>query len=261
MLALAPAEHDRLISVDETSGRVVFRHPVIRSTVVELARDIERRRAHYALADALIGQPERRAWHLADATVEPDEEIAHLLECTAHEILRKGNSVSAAAALTRSSELSPQLLDRSRRLITAASLRAEVTGQLRSASELLGSALRDQPELTDSLLAAVATSQLLINAEGDVDTAHHLLVTAITEYPHRDDPTDEILIDALHALLMVCWMGGRPALWAPFDAAVARLTPPNTLGFNAVPQHLWRSRPRRACNGGPVGHRDRRPAI
>ena len=54
LVALAPAEHDRLISVDETSGRVVFRHPVIRSTVVELARDIERRRAHYALADALI---------------------------------------------------------------------------------------------------------------------------------------------------------------------------------------------------------------
>ena len=226
LAALAPAEHDRLISVDETSGRVAFRHPVIRSTVVELARGIERRRAHYALADALIGQPERRAWHLADATVEPDEEIADLLECTAHDILRKGNSSSAAAALTRSSALSPDPLDRSRRLITAASLRAEVTGQLRSASEQLGSALRDQPELTDSLLAAVATSQLLINAEGDVDTAHHLLVTAITKHARRDDPTDEILIDALHALLMVCWMGGRPALWEPFDAAVARLTPP-----------------------------------
>jgi DNA-binding CsgD family transcriptional regulator/tetratricopeptide (TPR) repeat protein len=224
--ALAPAERDRLISVNEANGRVVFRHPVIRSTVVELASDTERRRAHYALADALIDQPERRAWHLADATVEPDEKVAKLLESTAHEILRKGDAVSAADALGRASELSPHLLDRSRRLIAAASLRAEVTGELRSASELLGSALRGQPALTDSLLAAVATAQLLINAEGDVETAHHLLVTAIDKYADRHDSTDETLIDALHALLMVCWMAGRPDMWTQFDAAMARLTSP-----------------------------------
>jgi DNA-binding CsgD family transcriptional regulator len=111
------------------------------------------------------------------------------------------------------------------RTIAAASLRAEVTGELRSASELLGSALREHPALTDSLQASVATSQLLVNAEGDVDTAHHLLVTAVDRYACRHDSTDETLVDALHALLMVCWMGGRPELWAPFDAAIGRLTP------------------------------------
>ena len=166
------------------------------------------------------------AWHLADATVEPDENVAELLESTAHEILRKGDAVSAADALGRASDLSPHLIDRSRRLIAAASLRAEVTGELRSASELLGSALRGQPALTDSLLAAVATAQLLINAEGDVETAHHLLVTAIDKYAERHDSTDETLIDALHALLMVCWMAGRPDMWTQFDVAMARLTSP-----------------------------------
>jgi hypothetical protein len=34
LAALAPAEQDRLISVEESSGRVVFNHPVVRSTVV-----------------------------------------------------------------------------------------------------------------------------------------------------------------------------------------------------------------------------------
>jgi len=204
---------------------VVFHHPVIRSTVVELAHDIERRRAHHALAAALIDEPERRAWHLAAATDQPDEDVATLLERTADENLRKGDSVAAAAALSRSSELTPDLPARSRRLIKAASLRAEVTGELRRASEMLGSALREQPELTDSLQASVATSRLLINAECDVDTAHHLLVTAVDKYPRRDDATDETLADALHSLLVVCWMSGRPQMWAPLDAAIARLKP------------------------------------
>lgn len=50
-------------------------------------------------------------------------------------------------------------------------------------------------------------------------------VLACATHPRRHDPTDDTLIDALHQLLMVCWMSGRPALWAPFDASMAHLEP------------------------------------
>src|SRR5207253_1693387 len=77
---LAPAQRAGLASVDDRTHRVTFHHPLVRSTVVELSTDSERRAAHRGLAEALIDQPERHAWHLADATVESDEQVAGLLE-------------------------------------------------------------------------------------------------------------------------------------------------------------------------------------
>ena len=75
--------------VNEGTGRLVFRHPLTRSAIVELSASGDRRRAHRALADQLADQPERRAWHLGEAAVEPDEQVAGLLEDRAHRILRR----------------------------------------------------------------------------------------------------------------------------------------------------------------------------
>jgi DNA-binding CsgD family transcriptional regulator len=230
LTTLAPAERDGLLVIREDGRSVAFRHPLVRATVVELARDIERRRAHYSLATALVDQPERHAWHLAEASVEPDEQVAALLEKAARVNLRKGDAVAAADALVRASELSPQRADRTRRMLEAASLRAEVTGELGAASHMLRTALQDEPAVTDSLAATITAAHVLINAECEVDDAHRLLVAAIDKYPHRHNPTDETLTDALFALLMVCWMSGRAQMWAPLDAAIARLRPlPPTL--------------------------------
>ena len=74
---LGPAERAKLVLVDR-DGRLAFRHPLTRSAVVELSTIEERSEAHRALA--LQADPERRAWHLAEATVGPDEEVAALLE-------------------------------------------------------------------------------------------------------------------------------------------------------------------------------------
>ena len=124
---LAPAEQAGLVRVDDRTSRLVFRHPLTRSAIIELSTLGDRRRAHRALAAQLADQPERRAWHLGEAAVEPDEQIAGLLEETAHRILRRADAVGAVSALLRAAELSPARAARSRRLAQAAFVGASVT--------------------------------------------------------------------------------------------------------------------------------------
>jgi DNA-binding CsgD family transcriptional regulator len=228
---LAPAELAGLVRVSEGTGRLVFCHPLTRSAIVELSTSGDRRRAHRALADQLENQPERQVWHLAEAAPGPDEKVAGLLEEAAHRILRKGDAVGAVAGLLRAADLSPLRSDRSRRLADAAYVGADVTGDLRSVSQLLAAARRADPELGESLSAAVAASHFLLNGDGDVDAAHHLLAGAIENYPGEDAASNETLLEAVNTLLMVCLFGGRPELWEAFDAAIARLGP-------EVPQSL-----------------------
>jgi hypothetical protein len=116
---LAEAERDQLIAVDEGRGRLAFRHPLIRAAVVDVSTSVERRPAHHALARVLEAQPDRLAWHLAEAVLRPDEHVAELLEQTAHRMLRRGDAVSAVVALTRPAHISPPGPGRSRRLAEA----------------------------------------------------------------------------------------------------------------------------------------------
>jgi DNA-binding CsgD family transcriptional regulator len=222
---LVPAERDELVRIDEAVGRLVFRHPLVRSIAVELSTSDDRRRAHRVLAAVLTDQPDRRAWHLAAAAGEPDEEVACLLASEAHRTLQRGDPVGAVAALTRAADLSPRALDRATRLAEAAYIAGDVTGELRRAPELLAAATRADPRPSGSLRAAVAASFVLLNDDGDVTTAHRLLVGAIETGEHGYDAGDDGLIEALWTLLMVCWFGGGVELWAPFHQAVARLKP------------------------------------
>ena len=64
---LSPAERAGLVRADEFTGRLTFRHPLIRSAIVELSTSEQRRHAHAELAARLAGQPERHAWHRAEA--------------------------------------------------------------------------------------------------------------------------------------------------------------------------------------------------
>ena len=129
---LAPAERARIVCVDESAGRLTFRHPLIRSAVVALSTSDQRRRAHRVLA-ACVSVPERRAWHLAEAAVGPDESVASLLEDVAHAHLNRGDAVRAVAEMSRAAELSPATADQGRRWAEAAYIGATVLGDLRNA--------------------------------------------------------------------------------------------------------------------------------
>lgn len=222
---LAAAERARLVNVDRQTRRLAFRHPLIRAAVVVLSTDDECRRAHEQLAGLLADQPDRQAWHLAEATVAPDERVACLLEQAAGRILAHGDATGAVTSLTRASQLSPRRGDRSRRLAAAACLEASMTGDLGTASRLLDDARQADPDTDGSLEAAVVTSYLLLNGDGDVDTTHRLLVGAVERRAGDDAADNRALEEALHALLRVCWLGGRAELWPPFDAVLARLAP------------------------------------
>jgi DNA-binding CsgD family transcriptional regulator len=221
---LAPAERARLLRVDLAAGRVTLRHPLIGSAAVGLATSGELRRAHGALAHVLVDRPEECAWHLAEAVVGTDAHAADLLETAAHRARQKGDAVRAVDALLQAADLSPSGPDRARRLAAAAYVGADTTGDLRSVPELLSAARTADPRTAGSLEVAVAAAHHLINGEGDVDTAHRMLVRAV-EYALDHGSAAATVEDALHSLMLVCHFGGRDELWRPFEWALEALGP------------------------------------
>jgi DNA-binding CsgD family transcriptional regulator len=219
---LPPAEEAGLAFMDLTARRVMFRHPMIRSAVVESSTVVERREAHQRLAELWADQPDRQVWHLAEATVHEDERVAALLERAGRRVLRRGDGVGAVTTLIRAAGLSPTPSERARRMALAAYIGADVTGQLQDASRLLADAHALDAGLGGSLQAATTAALLLLNAEGDVETAHQLLAGAIADWvPGNDEP--DVLWEALNTLLMVCHFGGRPELFVSFDREFDRL--------------------------------------
>jgi DNA-binding CsgD family transcriptional regulator len=221
---LDSAEQSRLIYVDQSTQRMAFRHPLIRAAVIHLASAADRRMAHRTLAATTDAQSEGHAWHLAEASIEPDDEVAALLERSAGEALKRGDAITAVTALTRSAYLSPQGADRARRLAEAAYIGADVTGDVRLVPQLLAEARRADPEHHDSLQAATAAASMLLNSDGDIDTAHRLLAGAIESQLGQPDVDLPAVTEALQMLLIICWFAGpRPELWEPFNGAIERL--------------------------------------
>jgi len=103
-----------------------FRHPLIRSAVMEAAGVEEQRAAHAALADVLGAEPDRAVWHRAAATAGPDESVASALSAAAERARLRGASDVSFAALERSANLTPDHGVRALRLWQAAMLGLEL---------------------------------------------------------------------------------------------------------------------------------------
>jgi DNA-binding CsgD family transcriptional regulator len=135
--ALHAVESEGLLTLD---GAVTFRHPLVRSAVYGSAEPNERREVHRALADAIDPQldPDRHAWHRAQAAAIPDEEVATELECSAGRAQARGGLAAVAAFLERAAALTPEPTHRAQRLLAAAAGKRDA-GDLEAALGLLAS--------------------------------------------------------------------------------------------------------------------------
>ena len=122
--ALAPAGTAGLLQV---GGRVRFRHPLLRSAIYRTASLGDRKQVHRALADVTDPKldPDRRAWHLAEAAAGADEEVAAALERSAGRAQARGGLAAAAAFLERAVGLTLDPVLRTQRALDAARAKFE----------------------------------------------------------------------------------------------------------------------------------------
>jgi DNA-binding CsgD family transcriptional regulator len=115
----AAVDTDGLLTI---GARVTFRHPLVRSAVYRAASPEGRKAVHRALADATDPEvdPDRRAWHLAQATPGFDEDVASELERSAGRAQARGGLAAAAAFLEKAAALTPDPSRRAQRALAAA---------------------------------------------------------------------------------------------------------------------------------------------
>jgi AAA ATPase domain len=211
----------------ELGARVVFRHPLVRSAVYRAARLKERRAVHRALAEATdpLIDPDRRAWHRAQAASTPDEDVAAELERSAGRAQARGGLSAGAAFLERAAALTPEASHRAQRLLAAAGAKRDA-GDLEAALGLLvgvEAGVLDEPgrARVDLLRAQIALEQ---RRGGD---AGRLFLSAASRLEPLDpELARETYLEALGGAMAsdVEVVGGAPAV-----AAAARAAPPGTV--------------------------------
>ena len=235
--ALAPAERLGLITV-ETSG-VRFSDPLLRSAIYHGAPFSERAAAHRQLAASLDHQPDLQAWHLAAATLRPDEAIAARLESTAALARQREGAVGAALALERAAELSPDTQARARRLTSAAAA-AVATGQAGWVHDLARRALAIGADAELRLTASRAAGWALAWTNQHPEALSILLAVA----KDAADCQPSLAWDALATAAIAAYLSGAPRDRALVCQVLDRLE-------SQAPPH--RSRAADACSSGVLG--------
>ncbi|MBP8533900.1 AAA family ATPase [Streptomyces sp. MK37H] len=141
--AAAAAESVPLV---EFGTRIRFSHPLARSAAYRAAAPEERRSAHEALAAVTdpVADPDRRAWHRAQASAGPDEQVAAELEASATRAQERGGVAAAAAFLERSAALTINPVPRAERVLAAVQAKLSV-GDFDTAADLLTTVATDDP--------------------------------------------------------------------------------------------------------------------
>ena len=164
----------------EFGARVRFRHPLARSAAYRSASASagERRAAHAALADATDAgaDPDRRAWHRAEATQGSDENVARELERSASRARARGGLAAAAAFLERATALTPDPTRRTQRALAGAQAQVEA-GDFDAARDLLTIAQAGQLGEVGQARAELVCAQLAF-ATGKGRVAQPVLLAA-----------------------------------------------------------------------------------
>ncbi|MFF5083338.1 ATP-binding protein [Actinoplanes sp. NPDC000266] len=121
-IARESADEVRAAGLLTIGATVRFRHTLVRSAVYRAASPDDRRATHHALAQATDEQadPDRRAWHRAQAADAPDDQVAAALEASAGRAQYRGGLAAAAAFLERAAALTEDPAHRADRELAAA---------------------------------------------------------------------------------------------------------------------------------------------
>src|SRR5580704_15733278 len=221
----APAAGAGLV---EFGARVRFRHPLMRSAAYRLASLREIQEVHAALAEATdpAADPDRRAWHRAQAAPGPDENVAAELERSAGRAQGRGGLAAAGAFLERAALLTPDPVRRAHRLLSASRAKRGA-GELDAALGLLVAAEGQGSGPVDARQAAEMESlrgQIALDQYRGSDAVRLLLSAA-----RRFEPVDvrlarETHLEALGAAFMAGDLG-RPG-GVREAAEAARAAPP-----------------------------------
>jgi DNA-binding CsgD family transcriptional regulator len=216
----------------ELSGRVTFRHSLLRSAIYQEASTEDRRAAHRALADATDADadPDRRAWHRAQAALGPDDDVADELERSAGRAKARGGVAAAAALLQRAVALTLDPGARARRTVEAAAAK-QLAGAPEEALSLLSAAVTGPPlgELDEAMVQRLRGQIALdLRRAGD---AVPLLLNAAGRLEALDPGlARQTYLEAIRAASVAGRLGGGMAA----VARAARDAPPRPGGPNAV---------------------------
>jgi DNA-binding CsgD family transcriptional regulator len=223
-IAGATAQTLELDGLVAFNAGVVFRHPLVRSAVYRAAGPGERSEVHRALAEATdpIVDPDRRAWHRAQAASGPDEEVAAELERSAARAEARGGLAAAAAFLERSSLLTLDPARRASRALAAADANQQA-GALDDALALVASAEAGPLDEVQRAHVDVLRARISLAADRGREAPRLLLTAAKRLEPLDAAAARGIYLDALTAAFFAGRLGGEVDMRRV--AAAARAAP------------------------------------
>jgi DNA-binding CsgD family transcriptional regulator len=213
----------------EIGTRVRFRHPLVRSAIYRAASVEERQIAHHALAHATDPQvdPDRRAWHRAQAANRPDEDVAAELERSAGRAQARGGLAAAAAFLEQAAGLTPDPGRRAERALAAAQAQHQA-GAPDAALALLGTVQAGPLDELRRAQVALLRGQIAFAVNRGSDAPPLLLEAAQQLEPLDVGLARETYLDALLAAMFAGSLtaGGLLKVAAAARAATRPSGPP-----------------------------------
>src|SRR5277367_4255221 len=218
----ASAVGSRLV---EFGVRVRFRHPLARSAAYRSAPVQQVQQMHAALAEVTdpAADPDRRAWHRAQAAPGPDEDVAAELERSAGRAQGRGGLAAAAAFLERAALLTPDPMHRAQRLLSAVRDKRDA-GELDAALGLLVAAETGPLDARQAAEVERLRGQIAFDHGRSSDAARLLLSAARLLEPLDAALARETHLEAIGAAVFAGDLG-RPG-GVREAAEAARAAPP-----------------------------------
>ncbi|WP_433297609.1 AAA family ATPase [Pseudonocardia sp. CA-142604] len=200
--------------------QVRFRHPLLRSAIHRAASVEEWQNAHRALAESIDPDvdPDRRAWHRAQAAAKPDEDVAADLERSAGRAQARGGLAAAAAFLERAAHLTPHPARRAERALAAAQAKHQA-GAPDTALELLAVAEAGPLDPLRRARVDLLRAQIAFTVNRGRDAPPLLLRAARELEPLDVQLARETYLDALNAAIFAGPLAGSCGVRETAEAA------------------------------------------